>query len=957
MALVAAAVFAGWFFFLRGDGPGNRGGSTSEEPRESEVTVVSPIEPGATDPATGLPLRPGVRLRHPEGATAEIPGGLALYGEAMDIRRVDLPADPWWDHGGRGWEFVSFTGVPVSGAVLELPAAGGGTLLARGASGLWFELPAEAIAMADGPAGFRVRLDGVPAPWTFAIAAPKPGAPDVPPAMREALDRERLYWTDRPTWERETAATLPDRLASRPPSRSLVSLYPRQDPNAEYERIRLAVIDAYELFAAARVGIAPDVTVHGGLSPIPGVELTAVGIWGEAVNRLVAVRDQWLAFRGSLGDVNALPPGQAVAIGFMDQWIETAMHLYTPWGLDLVAALLPEGNLTGFDLRVLKPYGELKWTDIQLTEGDVPGIDAAIQQTLAADSNARIAGAPGIQRVLRLYSVRALERLAVIDWLKENVDWIVRWLPVALAGVGLIPGAVGLSLFFASVDQVINWAQDWYAESPDPRAFLAFEGVSAAGVGGTSFMLDMYEESVLMAKEGRPMLPAHGLTIAQFAYSVGMFAAVRGTDWYFFKTVRSLTEGTRAYCHTGQCSSISGMIPPVMIHAYASGPLEQQPGNYPAAVGRLMLFRLEYGSTDLHRGWLAGVTGPAAPLADLPFSGYAPRDWPVVVTRTQPDFQVIRLTVPRSAIDPAVWGDRPQDTPISEFGPVLFLEGAGGETATIEITEESERRDGESAGNFYFTVALRRADGNNPVEGPAMGFGPSFELGRGHEVQFPGGELQTKLSGTLRFADERTKALTFEVDFTRPGGPSGETGGSPPPRAHFREVQLTNDVFGVYDLTSWRVVGGTPDWIAHYPETREAYASCQSNPSGCYLRIVQAGDNRRVAEIVGRTADGLDSERFADSETYLEGWGEDGQYLAPRAHDNFFKLDGPVLTGSSFWHVGGYEPGTPAVVFAWNTIRAEFKDGRVSGVISEFQLIEGAEVMTISFAFEGVLRK
>jgi hypothetical protein len=42
---------------------------------------------------------------------------------------------------------------------------------------------------------------------------------------------------------------------------------------------------------------------------------------------------------------------------------------------------------------------------------------------------------------------------------------------------------------------------------------------------------------------------------------------------------------------------------------------------------------------------------------------------------------------------------------------------------------------------------------------------------------------------------------------------------------------------------------------------------------------------------------------------------------------------------------------------AWNTIRAEFKDGRVSGVISEFQRQEGVEVMTISFAFEGTLRK
>ncbi|MCZ7577708.1 MAG: hypothetical protein M5U18_11940 [Dehalococcoidia bacterium] len=41
----------------------------------------------------------------------------------------------------------------------------------------------------------------------------------------------------------------------------------------------------------------------------------------------------------------------------------------------------------------------------------------------------------------------------------------------------------------------------------------------------------------------------------------------------------------------------------------------------------------------------------------------------------------------------------------------------------------------------------------------------------------------------------------------------------------------------------------------------------------------------------------------------------------------------------------------------WQTIQAEFKDGRVTGTLSEHQMIEGVEVMTISFAFEGVLRK
>ncbi len=956
--LVVALVLGGWFLFLRGDGSGDTSGNGATEPQESTVTVVSPVSPDAVDPSTGLPLRPGVRLQHPDGATAEIPGGPNLYGEAMDLRRVELADDPWWDHGGTGWEFVSFVGVPISGATVEIPAPANARLIAQSAAGLWVELPSEPVTLAAGGPGVRVRVDGVPAPWTFALASAKADGPEVTPEMQRVLDRELLYWTDRAVWERDVTTELQGGLGNTPiDRRSLVSLQPSSDPNVEYERIRVAVLDAYQLFAAARMGVSPDVTVAGGLSPIPGVELSAVGIWAEAVNRLVAVRDDWLTFRATLGDVTKLPPGQAVAVGFMDQWIETAMHLYTPWGLDFVAILLEQGSLTGFDLRVLKPYGELKWADVILKEGDLPGIDFAVQQVLAEQGEARIAGVPGVQRILRLYSVRALERLALIDWLKENIDWIVRWLPVALAGVGLIPGAIGLSLLFATIDQVINWAQDWYtADSANPYAFMAFEGTSAGAVGGVSFVMDMYDEAALMAKEGRPMLPAHGLTIAQFAYSVGMFAAVRGTDWYFFKTVRAINGDTRGYCHVGRCSSLSGAIPPVMIHANVSGLLEQPADAYPAAVGRMMAFKLEYGSADLHLDWLNGRKGPNAPLADLPFSDYAPREWPVVVTRTEPDYQLIRVSVPRSAIAPEIWGDRPKDTPIGEFGPVLFLEGPDGETATIEITEESTHRDNESADNFYFTVALRRADGENPVLPAAMGFGFAYEMGRGQEVQFPGGELKTKLTGKLQFADERTKELAFEVDYTRAGGPTVASGEQVPARAHVREVALTNDIFGTYDLTSWTVTGGTPDWIANYANIRDAYAACAVTPSACYLRVLEFGGERRVAELYGKHAEGLSFERFADSQVYLEGWGKDGDLLAPESHDNFFQLDGPILTGSSFWNVAG-NPGSPAEVMGWRTIRAEFKDGRVTGTLSENQMIEGVEVVTISFAFEGVLRK
>lgn len=317
---------------------------------------------------------------------------------------------------------------------------------------------------------------------------------------------------------------------------------------------------------------------------------------------------------------------------------------------------------------------------------------------------------------------------------------------------------------------------------------------------------------------------------------------------------------------------------------------------------------------------------------------------------------MIRLAIPKSAIAPEVWGDRPKDTLISPFGSVVTLMGPDGESTSIDILQESARRPNESPDNFYATVVLMRDERGIPLAPGLATFKEPFDSPRDQWADFAGPVLRTRLQGKLTFADERTEPLTFEVDFTRPGGPP-EAVNAVPPRSHVREVALTNDIYGIYDLTSWKVVGGTPEWIANYANIRDAYAPCAAGPSACYLRVLQFGDKRSVAELFGRSSEGLYFERFADSQVYLDGWGKDGDLLAPQAHDNFFKLDGPVLTGSSFWNVAGYGPGSAADVVAWNTIRAEFKDGRVSGIISEFQRIEGVETMTISFAFEGALRK
>jgi len=981
--LIAAIVGGSAWFFLRGGGD-KKGGGGPADIQESTVTVVARVAADAVDPKLGLPLRPGVRLDHPAGASAAIPGGAALYGHALDLRRVDVAVDPWWEHGGKAWEFVSFTGVPVEGtATVDLPVASGptgGVAIVRTLTGMWAEMPSTPVTLANGQAALRVSVTGVPAPWTFALGVPKAGAPATSEATRENLRVEMLYWTDRATWEAETAAWLkanPSVVAV--PGALYVRQGPPGDPGMTVTAATQEMNAIMRLFGAARAGILPDITVATGGMPIGATTITGQGAWAAGVRRLAVLRDGWLDLRADLGEPRNVPGDDGLWMALTESWMESATQQYTPWGLDFTLSLINGNSLQGFDLRVLKPYGELKWTDVTIQAGAMPAIDAAVADVLAAEQAAPIGGQATVQRTLRLYGVRAMERLAIIDWFKENVDWVVRWLPVALVALGavtgtvIIPGAVGLSVFFAGTDQILNWVQDWYTKGDtSPYAYMAFEGASAGGAGGVSFLMDMWEERALMAAEGRPMLPAHGLTIAQFAYSVGMFAAVRGTDWYTFKTIRGVNEGTGGYCD-GRCDSITGAIPPVVLHVRATGVLQQETGAYRGFVDRMMAYRLEYGSADFHTAWLQGHrSGPNGAIADLPFNEYGRSGWPLVVERTQPEFQVMRLSIPKSAIDPAVWGDRPRDTPIATFAPTLSLEGPNGEQATIAITKDSARRPNESADNFYVTAVLR-AKGVQALGG-ADGFGPGYEGAVDHQAELTGGGLRMTLAGTLRFGDERTKPMAFTVDFAptapRPADVArngeAENAKPVPQRVHAIDVAVVNDVSGRYTLSKWALTSGDAAMSALYREGRllPFGTSCDA-PGVCYLDIVHskfASERERWSALVcgPSTSSGTYCRDAADSRKFKEIFPDTKTTaLPPLVHDNFFQLTGPILTGSAE-HNAAWSPGEPAKIVSWTEIQVEFKDNRVTGTVSIRQVPDArnmSDIRTVTFALEGTKTK
>jgi hypothetical protein len=796
--VVALAVFGAWFLFLRGDGESDDvtgDGATLE----SLVTVVEPVGEDAVDLATGLPMRPGVQLDHPEGAAARIPAGPALYGDTMDLRRVALGQDPWWDHGGQGWEFISWAGVPVTGnATVDIPAPNGGVLIAWTAAGYWLELPAQEVTLANGGRGLRATVSEVPAPWTFAVATPRADAPPLSPDDQDDLRVELLYWTDRAAWETEMLAWLAtdpastplglDDLAAAVPGRGAPIAAPdalNQDPGEQvlqrYNRLYRQLNLTRRLLGGARLGLTIDPGAAAGI-PVPGIAMSSQGLYAAGVQRLVKVRDAWLELRPDMTIVQSRYDYTAI----LDKAIESTLRDYTPWGLELVASLIEDTvfsepdlqevkPLGGLNLRVLVPYGELDWADIVLQPGMVPVVEADVAARVAAVPAYRYA-TPETQLSLRFYSTRAIERLAIIDTLKGSVGNVVRWLPVALAAIGLVPGSVGLSAAFAAVDQLIDYAQGQYdAEyGGGPYAYMVFEGISAGGVGGTSFILDMAEERVQMALEQRGMLPSHSLTIAQFAYSVGVYAAVRNTDWYLWKSIREVNEGTRGYCAPEGCSSMkSSVIPPVMVHARVVGPLVQLDDSYPASVVRLMGYRLDHRG-DLHTGWLDDFNNdvPVGPLELMTFLPYREAAWPGAVVRTEPQYQAITLQVPKSSIPDEVRQGRPLDTPLAAFEPVLYLESANGELVTVPITGETALEGGAAPDTFYTTVLLR-----GPKQ-PALDaeklalFPPLFRPSADQQAVFelPGttnSALRTKLKGSLLFKAASDKRLLFEVDFTQ----------------------------------------------------------------------------------------------------------------------------------------------------------------------------------------------
>ena len=749
--------------------------------REANVEILGT----ARTSESGLPVRPPLRLTHPDGAVVEVPSSEFVFSDWVDMRRLELGeiGDGWEGH-GYGWKFESRGGLTISEAItVAIPDAGAGPegrVVALTSYGSWAEVPA---TRQDGT--FRFNVTAVPAPWLVAVASQRPITylPGDGPAESAAV--EALYWSDRDRWlaqEQEwiagqdlSVSMLPDSLLV-----SRTAAQPRTHLNVKADLDR-----ALRLLGGARAVEAATQAATGFTIPGAASAPQSVLVYHAGITRLAGIRREWVANRyrwaaaeDSQGDTSIFRFDDAQT---MDQAIESALAQYAPWGVELTEHLLRSGYLASLDLRVLAPYGETYFTDLKLQTGAVATVDDAVAKV-------RTTGAREESRFLRLYSTRSIEDTSWIDYFKDwKTEGFVRYAPMALWALGLTSGGP-LLVGFTVADQLLTWYQDTEAVSANRELYTQVQHWETT-VSAADIVVDAAAEAIRTTHVAKTAISGRTLSMGQFVYALGLSLAVANTDWFMLKDVREVTEGSRTYCIRGRCNWFySQNIPPIMVGASVRGDAPLPNGAYPATRAKVMTWTMAFRggtarlegnrvvySADLHELfrdtsgrselWAQADTnynlrGKDA-LNALSWEPYRESSWPDVLIHNTPDAQAIRLAVPETYLEAVEREfDIPAGSPIEDYGLVFVLEGPSGSGRNIFLLgHAAEPRAGDEKGVVYFSVVLSRDS--------ALALG-GIEVPYAGEIQEAGMKpLRRSLTGYLyAHAQEREEWVEIPIEFT-----------------------------------------------------------------------------------------------------------------------------------------------------------------------------------------------
>ncbi len=890
IAVLAIAATAGALLLLRSDGEKTVG--PDDGPVFVTQSKVIVLDEGAPDvDEAGRRLRPHVRLEHPGGAIADVPGGPVVYGTKVDIERMEFANDsPAWDRSGIAWRFVSNSGLTLTEAVtLDLPAKGDDaeTVIALTAAGTWMEVPSSSVTLVGGP-GLRITVQDIPAPWMVAVARPLEFK--APPEPSESNRLDALFWTDRQAWEKEVRAWIPQaELVAEPGfSGAMVSRIPAAADRTWWS-VALDLRKAEVTLGAGRYWTSV-IGISSGLMPVDPLELTgpsAYDLYASGINQLQAVRSEWVYNRTkyiadsgrTLDELVVTADGQN-----LEQAIESALYNYAPWGIEFTRWMLKTGTASGLDLRVLRPYGQIYSTDVA-----IPDTKAHANETVSADIEAAMApfikDQTTVTRHLRLYSTWAIEDTSWLDvfraW-KGNIDYFLRYYPLIEAAAGWVLGTLtptGLAVMtaLALADQAIDYLGSQYQAGGDGQAWAQFEvlgdevGFSTALPLGLAWAESASKRVHLQFSSGDEMVfSSSAKDVISNMIDVALTIASLNTNWYMLKDVRALTEGSRGYCPRSDCGYLTAMnVPPVQLFGVIRGNVKQSlPSAYPMSGRRLLVWDIDIhpygglaGPVDLHSKFVdGGLSVEWAPRT--PFSSYHLAKWPGGVadlqadlhrpaegdqklsfgTRTEPSAQIMRLAIPRDVLNSiAIEYGLGSNPSFEDYGMVVRIETPDGHRNNFELKAEGARRSyGDKTDHVYVTLQLKR-DG---FEFPDGYKDRLLDFYNGEEQTVDGKVLRTTYTVTLKAHSDQDPRLSWDIDFTSKSAKLFALDqDAESPRLHFLQSESTAPA-NLYRLTRFeRGAVGTEFSDMVYDQWRGGQlaspyiVACEIDPGACFLSI------------------------------------------------------------------------------------------------------------------------
>ncbi|MCA8987392.1 MAG: zinc ribbon domain-containing protein [Planctomycetaceae bacterium] len=353
-------------------------------------------------PAPPMPAR---IVEHPSGARVEAPAGTFPESAVIKITvRDEAPSAEPFERVGSAY---SIDGISLltgqQPAFVDLPsgAAGERAVVLFRSLGTWIRIPSESIQLADGSAGRRMQLHGVPFPWVLSVAVAPESASVAD--LAEGTSRtarlarlEQLRITDLPKFFRELehfdkseleqgnlseSFSLLSSAVADEPATSINS--PLEYGKDHWNKARIAMLRAYGLIHNPK---ASDQVAR---------RSSSIKLYREGLNHLWEARRAVFAMTeeeaATAVDDESNSQNLTVVYGGtlpLAHMVEAYCGTLAPWGLQLTRHLVAGDDVgaRGFDVRCVPFFGNLLFVDVTLPGGEkpVPFLNAAGQPSAKA---------------------------------------------------------------------------------------------------------------------------------------------------------------------------------------------------------------------------------------------------------------------------------------------------------------------------------------------------------------------------------------------------------------------------------------------------------------------------------------------------------------------------------------------------------------------------------------------